>query len=179
MNDQFIESRFALELLTKQMVTFVSNSRMEPTPKKDGSKHEKQYELISPLTTILKMEFITGVVVKGFGRGGKQLNCPTANLDSKLPKSLKNGIWAGYATLFSVKYPAVISVGKSPFYNDVKERIIEVHLLEYTGVDFYKEKLEVEFKQWMREQREDFESENELRDAIECDKKEAKNILSL
>jgi len=47
------------------------------------------------------------IVVKGFGRGGKELGCPTANLDTdKLDTSvlsLEAGIYYGWA-----------SVGKDP-----------------------------------------------------------------
>ena len=45
--------------------------------------------------------FIRGEVVKGFGRGSKELGCPTANFSEtvvdKLPKDLPNGIYYGLA----------------------------------------------------------------------------------
>ena len=45
--------------------------------------------------------FIRGTVVKGFGRGSKELGCPTANFSEavvdKLPKDLPNGIYFGLA----------------------------------------------------------------------------------
>ena len=34
-------------------------------------------------------------VVTGFGRGSKELGCPTANLD--VPVDLESGVYAGYA----------------------------------------------------------------------------------
>uniref|UniRef100_A0A8R1HIL5 riboflavin kinase n=1 Tax=Caenorhabditis japonica TaxID=281687 RepID=A0A8R1HIL5_CAEJA len=44
-----------------------------------------------------------GEVVRGFGRGGKELGCPTANMDEKviaqLPDSLNVGVYYGKATL--------------------------------------------------------------------------------
>ena len=45
--------------------------------------------------------FLRGVVVKGFGRGAKELGCPTANFSDEIveqvPPSIKNGIYYGFA----------------------------------------------------------------------------------
>ena len=45
--------------------------------------------------------FLRGVVVKGFGRGAKELGCPTANFSDdvveQVPPSIKNGIYYGFA----------------------------------------------------------------------------------
>ena len=39
--------------------------------------------LLSPLR-------LTGIVTQGFGRGGKELGCPTANMDKKAVDTAKN-----------------------------------------------------------------------------------------
>lgn len=48
-----------------------------------------------------KTFFLEGIVAKGFGRGGKQLNCPTANIEiQNLEERLKdyeNGVYYGWA----------------------------------------------------------------------------------
>ena len=45
--------------------------------------------------------FLRGVVVKGFGRGSKELGCPTANFSeevvNEMPEYVKNGIYYGFA----------------------------------------------------------------------------------
>jgi FAD synthase len=121
-----------------------------------------------------------GKVVKGFGRGGKHLDCPTANLDMQVPEALNSGVWAGYASLSGVTYKSVANVGISPFYtSDEKgvQRIIEVHLLDYDGEDFYGATLNVALKIWMRAERADFASETELRECIQADIQKARSLL--
>ena len=66
-------------------------------------------------------------VVLGFGRGGKELGCPTANMSEddlgvKL-ETLPTGIYAGWATVDgSGPYKAVASIGWNPFYkNEVRK----------------------------------------------------------
>ena len=62
-------------------------------------------------------------VVKGFGRGGKQLGCPTANmcpldLGNEL-NELNTGIYFGWATVNGKgPYKAVTSIGWNPFYKN-------------------------------------------------------------
>ena len=45
--------------------------------------------------------FLRGVVIKGFGRGGKELGCPTANFSEEVvamvPTNTANGIYYGFA----------------------------------------------------------------------------------
>ncbi|KAK6037168.1 hypothetical protein COOONC_25327 [Cooperia oncophora] len=47
--------------------------------------------------------FVRGSVVAGFGRGGKELGCPTANLDeavvNALPTDLPCGVFYGLARI--------------------------------------------------------------------------------
>lgn len=96
---------------------------------------------------------LAGPVQKGFGRGGKDLGCPTANLpdDSITPIStvLKTGVYYGYAqvvppeerrTAFrpeDVKVlPMVMSLGWNPFYKNEK-LTAEIHIMHAFQNDFY------------------------------------------
>lgn len=121
----------------------------------------------------------SGKVQKGYGRGGKSLNCPTANIDSEVPEDLKHGIWAAHAQLNDVSYKAVANVGVAPFYkDDDRKPLIEVHLLDYTGEDFYGEELHVELKHWIRGERADFANEEELKECIQDDITKARKLLA-
>lgn len=109
----------------------------------------------------LQME---GKVIKGFGRGSKELGIPTANLpvDATVTpwiSDAKSGVYFGWAALelakdhpnytpssssssspageagFSI-FPMVMSIGYNPFYNNTV-RSAEVHVLDKFAADFY------------------------------------------
>lgn len=77
---------------------------------------------ITPVSDIIRLE---AKVVKGFGRGGKQLGCPTANmcpadLGAQL-EDLETGIYFGWCSVGSNgkgPYKAVTSIGWNPFYQN-------------------------------------------------------------
>ncbi|CAI5449694.1 unnamed protein product [Caenorhabditis angaria] len=81
-----------------------------------------------------------GLVVRGFGRGGKELGCPTANLEdcvvANLPDELKVGVYFGLASLNGKVFSMAMSVGKNPQYKNEK-KTLEVNLIGYNGPDFY------------------------------------------
>lgn len=89
---------------------------------------------------------LRGTVVRGFGRGSKELGIPTANLP---PASLHGqladavtGIYYGWASVGAspAVYPTAISVGYNPFYKN-KEKTVEPWLLHEFEADFYDEEL--------------------------------------
>lgn len=91
---------------------------------------------------------IEGIVEHGFGRGSKTLGYPTANLNSASSASVssflssiecRDGVYIGWVTIpnFSLAFKAAISVGINPTFEDSKVRLLEAHLLDYTGPDFY------------------------------------------
>lgn len=66
---------------------------------------------------------LSAKVVKGFGRGGKQLGCPTANMSAEelgdALVELPTGIYCGWATVSGKgPYKAVASVGWNPFFQN-------------------------------------------------------------
>ncbi|GJJ07356.1 hypothetical protein Clacol_001557 [Clathrus columnatus] len=96
---------------------------------------------------------LAGTVQRGFGRGGKDLNCPTANmsedsLDTLRPVS-EPGIYYGYAQVLplangidiwteedSKVRPMVMSLGWNPFYKN-KRISAEIHIMHEYLSDFY------------------------------------------
>ncbi|KAI0751432.1 riboflavin kinase [Daedaleopsis nitida] len=103
--------------------------------------------------------FMSGAVQRGFGRGGKDLGCPTANLpdESIAPMSsvTETGVYYGYAQISREKdgtsvlseedakvLPMVMSLGVNPFYKN--ERMsAEIHIMHEFPSDFYSHHMKV------------------------------------
>ena len=100
-------------------------------------------------TNLLPIRIISKVV-RGFGRGSKELGIPTANI-SRIDLScscgdwenLPTGIYWGFARIGEVKdddnedvigrvHTAAISIGYNPTYNN-KEKTVEPHLIAPIG----------------------------------------------
>eukprot|EP00201_Polytomella_parva_P010840 CAMPEP_0175072126 /NCGR_PEP_ID=MMETSP0052_2-20121109/19702_1 /TAXON_ID=51329 ORGANISM="Polytomella parva, Strain SAG 63-3" /NCGR_SAMPLE_ID=MMETSP0052_2 /ASSEMBLY_ACC=CAM_ASM_000194 /LENGTH=172 /DNA_ID=CAMNT_0016339527 /DNA_START=1 /DNA_END=519 /DNA_ORIENTATION=- len=85
---------------------------------------------------------IKGPVVKGFGRGSKELGIPTANVDSDaLGQCLDeavSGIYCGWASIGSSDevYKMVMSIGWNPFYGN-KQKTAEPWILHDFQESFY------------------------------------------
>lgn len=96
---------------------------------------------------------LSGSVQHGFGRGGKDLGCPTANLpdDSLSPMidAAKTGVYYGYAQVTPPDrissslsdqdvcvLPMVMSFGWNPFYNN-ERMTAEIHIMHEFKTDFY------------------------------------------
>jgi len=77
---------------------------------------------------------VEGVVVRGDGRGGRQLGIPTANLDVAGDLALPaNGVYAGYLTEErGTPRPAATSVGVNPQFHTTGLRV-EAHVLDFDG----------------------------------------------
>lgn len=94
---------------------------------------------------------LAGKVQRGFGRGGKELGCPTANLpdDAIAPMSsvTTTGVYYGYAQVIPPHdqqsalsmndlkvFPMAMSLGWNPFYKNEKltavrcERLLGIYL---------------------------------------------------
>ncbi|CAG8463550.1 10140_t:CDS:2 [Acaulospora colombiana] len=89
-----------------------------------------------------------GEVVRGFGRGSKDLGIPTANLSEAaveaLCKDTNTGIYFGWAQVSGdqVVYPMVMSLGWNPYYKNEKKSA-EVHIIHTFPEDFYGAELRV------------------------------------
>jgi riboflavin kinase / FMN adenylyltransferase len=93
---------------------------------------------------------LTGTVQKGFSRG-KSLGFPTANLNIADQLIPADGVYAARCTLDGKPWPAALSIGTNPTFND-QVRQIEPHLIGFTG-DLYGQTLTIEVLDWIREQR--------------------------
>ncbi|XP_033340962.1 riboflavin kinase [Megalopta genalis] len=115
--------------------------------------------------------YLTGLVVKGFGRGSKALGIPTANLEEKvveaLPSNFNTGVYYGWASLDGKIYKMVASIGWNPFYKNEK-KTVEVHMLHKFENDLYGQQIKVIFVGYIRPEQ-DFSSIEELITAINND----------
>ncbi|PCH41370.1 riboflavin kinase [Wolfiporia cocos MD-104 SS10] len=136
---------------------------------------------------------LAGVVQHGFGRGGKDLGCPTANLpdDSITPMSsvTRTGVYFGYAQISPEKdgkrilrdedctvMPMAMSLGWNPFYKN--ERLTaEIHLIHDFGSDFYGHQMNAIVLGYIRPEL-DYTTREALIDDIETDKRVAIKSLS-
>lgn len=137
---------------------------------------------------------LTSKIVHGFGRGGKKLGIPTANLDmtpeieEKLV-DLVNGVYYGWAEFipstemktgdinYNLKFPMVMSIGFNPYFNN-KYKTAEAHIMSKFEHDFYSATLKVEVLGFVRNEA-DFIKFAHLIEAIHNDVQVTKDILGL
>ncbi|KAI0254333.1 riboflavin kinase [Lactifluus subvellereus] len=130
--------------------------------------------------------FLSGAVQRGFGRGGKDLGCPTANLpdESITPMSsvCKPGVYFGYAQVYGLSgqegkvHPMVMSLGWNPFYKN--ERLTaEIHIMHEFKSDFYGHDMQAVVLGYIRPEL-DYTSREALIDDINTDKCVALRSLS-
>ncbi|KAI9201872.1 uncharacterized protein BJ171DRAFT_516761 [Polychytrium aggregatum] len=124
---------------------------------------------------------LKGDVARGFGRGGKELGIPTANMPEPVAESagsaLDSGIYYGWSSIgdSSAVWPMVMSFGWNPYYKNEK-RSMEVHILNKFEADFYGEELRIIITGFIRPEK-DYSSLDALIDDINFDIKVARNSL--
>lgn len=149
-----------------------------------------------PLDSIL----LQGIVVKGFGRGSKDLGVPTANLDLSTENiekidHLLPGVYSGIVefasyesnkdellekfgdNFTSVKLRSAISIGYNPSYDNT-QRTIEAYILEKFENDFYGEALKVHLTHYIRAEA-NYSSFDHLIMAIHNDIETTKHLVEL
>ncbi len=128
-----------------------------------------------------------GPVTSGYGRGGKKLGFPTANLEPalfrKALQTVPTGVYFGWAVIEgrNVCHKAVVNVGLSPTFEGAEnsEKIVEAHLLlEQPIDDFYGETMRLQLHGFLRPETK-FDSFPALVAQITADAKEAKDALDL
>jgi len=119
---------------------------------------------------------LAGRVVPGDSRG-RTLGFPTANLEVS-PRKLRpgSGVYAvGVHGAGSSVRPGVVNLGRRPTFGGGEETV-EVHLLDWVG-DLAGQRLRLEFEARLRPERK-FNSANELKNQIEADVSQARQVLS-
>ena len=101
--------------------------------------------------TLERLYALTGVVVKGKGRG-KNLGYPTANLELRENLLVPlEGIYATIAVINGKRFKSATSIGVRPTFGDTK-RTIETHVINYRG-DLYGQNLRIEFFERLRDEK--------------------------
>ncbi|KAL7744292.1 hypothetical protein ACLKA6_001687 [Drosophila palustris] len=124
--------------------------------------------------------FACGEIVRGFGRGSKELGIPTANLSleavKSLPDSLQTGVYYGWANVNnSDVHKMVLSIGWNPFYKN-KEKSVETHILHDFNCDLYGQILKICIVGYLRPEQ-NFDSLEALITTIKSDIDSAKSYL--
>ncbi|WP_448711425.1 bifunctional riboflavin kinase/FAD synthetase [Microbacterium profundi] len=95
---------------------------------------------------------VRGEVVHGLKRG-RELGFPTANLSASVDSLVPaDGVYAGWLIDHdtAVRYPAAVSVGTNPTFDDVLVRQVEAHVLDEDSLDLYGHDVTVEFTERLR-----------------------------
>lgn len=104
-----------------------------------------------PLATFLlgHSPRVIGEVVHGLKRG-RELGFPTANLGRDARGFIPaDGVYACWVYADGVRYPASVSIGLNPTFNDVTHRSVEAFLID-SHLDLYGKVVEVEFIERLR-----------------------------
>jgi riboflavin kinase len=163
--------------------------------KLDTKPSNTEYQIWTNVSKLKEPIELTSEIVHGFGRGGKKLGIPTANLDmtpeieSKL-ENLVSGVYYGWAEFlpssseenpkevldYDRKQPMVMSIGFNPYFNN-KYKTAEAHIMQKFEGDFYESTLRVKILGFIRTEA-DFIKFPHLIEAIHNDVQVAKDILN-
>ncbi|OGW30227.1 MAG: riboflavin biosynthesis protein RibF [Nitrospirae bacterium GWC2_42_7] len=117
---------------------------------------------------------ITGVVVKGDGRG-KLIGFPTANIASKHMIIPADGVYAARILARDKYYDGVLNIGMRPTFNK-HETTIEAHIFDFNE-DLYGEEISLFFIKRIRDEKK-FANVEELISQIKKDINIAKTVLA-
>lgn len=101
-----------------------------------------------------------GQVIQGFGRGSKDLACPTANIPIEPYESVLEqypaGVYYAFASFEDPQSPyrgllfaTALSIGWNPYYKNEK-KTIEAHLIHKFTHDFYGQEIRLTVVGYMR-----------------------------
>ncbi len=131
---------------------------------------------VAEATALMGRPFeVEGRVVRGHGIGGRLL-VPTANLELE-PQQLvpAPGVYLVRVQTPGARLPGVANVGPAPTVGTGHDRLIEVHLLDFSA-DLRDQSLRVAFEAWLREEKR-FADLDSLREAIAQDIRAARRRL--
>ncbi|GAA4829650.1 bifunctional riboflavin kinase/FAD synthetase [Saccharopolyspora rosea] len=124
-------------------------------------------DVVAAASALGRWHRLEGIVVRGAGRGGKELGFPTANLSTPPYAAIPaDGVYACWFTHRrrgaaepSRTLPAAVSVGSNPTFSGT-ERTVEAYVLD-VDADFYGEHVDLDFVRRLRAM-ERFDSVEEL-----------------
>ncbi|MGP4018179.1 bifunctional riboflavin kinase/FAD synthetase [Saccharopolyspora sp. 5N708] len=139
-------------------------------------------DVVAAASALGRHHRLEGIVVRGAGRGGKELGFPTANLSTPSHAAIPaDGVYAGWFThrrRGSVQpgrtLPAAVSVGSNPTFSGT-ERTVEAYVLDIDA-DFYGEHVDLDFVQRLRSM-ERFDTVDALIQQMHQDVVETRRIL--
>lgn len=117
---------------------------------------------------------IKGTVIHG-KELGRNIGFPTANLLVDRSLTINNGVYAARISLNDHTYGALVNIGYTPTVPTQGQRLLEAHLLNFSG-DLYDKELQVELVAFIRPEQK-FASIDALRQQIEQDKTKIIKIL--
>lgn len=118
---------------------------------------------------------VLGTVMPGDGLGRK-LGFPTANLAAHNEQFPPDGVYAVRVHAGEKTVSGVANIGSRPTVKTAGERLLEVHLLDFSG-DLYGSDIEAEFLRFLRPEKK-FAGVDELRSQIARDVESARAVAS-
>ncbi|MBB5155653.1 bifunctional riboflavin kinase/FAD synthetase [Saccharopolyspora phatthalungensis] len=140
-------------------------------------------DVVAAASALGRYHRLEGIVVRGAGRGGKELGFPTANLSTPPHAAIPaDGVYAAWFTHRrrgsgqpTRTLPAAVSVGSNPTFSGT-ERTVEAYVLDIDA-DFYGEHVELDFVQRLRSM-ERFDTVDALIEQMHQDVAETRRILN-
>jgi len=188
------ELEYLLQFQQFDKMDFIEKAKVVDDAKDDSTLYYASCQKV-PHRILREVVRLRGNVDEGYGRGGKKLGFPTANLPASLfSNALANvptGVYLGWAVIEnsgndSVKgrdviHKAVVNVGYSPTFEgkENKEKIVEAHLIVEDGdieCDFYGETMRLALCGFLRPEKR-FPSFPDLIAAITNDVANSKKFL--
>lgn len=120
---------------------------------------------------------LAGKVVSGAQRG-RTIGIPTANVQAPVRRLVPaTGVYVTWAWLGKQRHAAVTNIGLRPTFEDgTPAPVVEAHLLDYSGSEFYDAVVKLEFVSRLRGEQK-FGGADELVKQIHADIQQAKEIL--
>jgi len=102
-----------------------------------------QIERANELLT--RLFYLKGQVVHGEKRG-REIGYPTANLGlNPLATIPADGVYAGWLSVGTIRWPAAISIGTNPTFPGVRGRQVEAYAIDQKDLDLYDHEAKIEF----------------------------------
>jgi len=117
-------------------------------------------------------------VVHGFQRG-REMGYPTANLGDDIEGFVPaDGVYAAWLTVRGNRYPAAVSIGTNPTFDDVTERKVEAHAIDQADLDLYGATAEIAFVEFIRGMRR-FSGADALAEQMGADEERIREVLGV